>query len=120
VTRPPSVFDQLFALIVDRKARRPEHSYTTRLLDGGTAKIGEKVLEEAGEVVEAAAESGEDGRQHLIHEAADLVYHLWVMLALRDVTLDDVQAELARREGVSGLDEKAARNPSPPDTSAHE
>ena len=52
---------------------------------------------------------GDAGRAHLTHEAADLIYHLFVMLAARDVALDDVEAELARRFGVSGLDEKASR-----------
>jgi phosphoribosyl-ATP pyrophosphohydrolase len=72
-------------------------------------KIGEKILEEAREVVEAGAESGEEGRQHLIHEAADLIYHLFVLLGFREVRLDEVQDELARRFGISGLDEKASR-----------
>jgi phosphoribosyl-ATP pyrophosphohydrolase len=87
----------------------PDKSYTTRLFQGGVAKIGEKISEEAAEVVEAAAEPGEDGRQHLIREAGDLVYHLFVMLGHRDVKLTEVEAELARRFGISGLDEKANR-----------
>ncbi|MCA9268695.1 MAG: phosphoribosyl-ATP diphosphatase, partial [Planctomycetales bacterium] len=82
---------------------------TTSLFAGGVAKIGEKILEEAAEVVEAAGEPGEEGRAHLVREAADLVYHLMVMLAHCDVSLAEVEAELGRRSGVSGLDEKAAR-----------
>jgi phosphoribosyl-ATP pyrophosphohydrolase len=99
------------AVIEDRKANPPAKSYTTALFAGGVAKIGEKIREEAEEVVEAAGEPGEAGRGHLIREAADLVYHLFVMLGHRDVKLAEVEAELAKRFGISGLDEKAARRP---------
>jgi phosphoribosyl-ATP pyrophosphohydrolase len=88
---------------------RPARSYTTALFDGGVEKIGEKIVEEAAEVVEAARETGPQGRDHLVHEAADLIYHLLVMLGHRDIPLNDVRAELARRFGVSGLDEKESR-----------
>ena len=96
-------------VVVQRKQTLPEGSYTTRLLKGGVPAIGPKVLEEAEEVVEAAGEPGEEGRQHLIREAADLLYHLFVMLGHREVSLEEVEAELARREGISGLAEKASR-----------
>ncbi len=108
------VLVQLMATIEDRKRNPPERSYTTKLFAGGVPKIGEKVLEEAAEVVEAAAEAVEaannGGHQHLVHEAADLIYHLFVMLAHCGVELNEVEAELAGRFGISGLDEKAARN----------
>ena len=97
------------AIIEDRKANPPPRSYTTTLLQGGVEKIGGKITEEAREVVDAAAEEGQPGHDHLVHEAADLVYHLLVMLAHRNVRLDEVEAELARRFGMSGLDEKASR-----------
>jgi phosphoribosyl-ATP pyrophosphohydrolase len=100
------------AIIEDRKAHPPPKSYTTSLFAGGVAKIGEKIQEEAAEVVEAAGEPGDDGRSHLIYEAADLVYHLFVLLGYRDIKLAEVEAELARRFGLSGLDEKAAREKS--------
>lgn len=103
------VLQQLMTVIADRKANPPERSYTTRLFAGGVPKIGEKIMEEAAEVVEAAGEPGEDGRRHLIREAADLIYHLLVMLGHRDTTLAEVEEELARRSGISGLDEKAGR-----------
>lgn len=103
------ILAQLMAVIEDRKANPPAKSYTTALFAEGVAKIGEKILEEAEEVVEAAGEPGEEGRGHLIREAADLVYHLFVMLGHRDVKLAEVEAELAKRFGISGLDEKAAR-----------
>ncbi len=104
-----AVFQRLMDVIEDRRANPPERSYTTSLFRGGVEKIGGKILEEAGEVVEAAGEVDEAGRQHLIHEAADLIYHLFVMLGYREIRLPEVEAELARRFGISGLDEKAAR-----------
>ncbi len=106
-----AVFAQLMAKIDERKATPSEKSYTTQLLSGGVPKIGGKITEEAAEVVEAAAEPDEQGRRHLIHEAADLTYHLWVMLAHRGIPLAELEAELARRFGISGLEEKANRPP---------
>lgn len=110
---PNDILSRLMAIIEDRKAKPPPKSYTTTLFAGGVAKIGEKITEEAAEVVEAADEPGEEGRAHLIHEAADLVYHLFVMLGYRDIKLAEVEAELARRFGISGLDEKASRDTNP-------
>src|SRR5262245_30355001 len=98
------------AVIEDRKANPPAKSYTTTLLAGGVPKIGDKIREEAEEVIEAASEPGEEGRMHLIREAADLIYHLFVMLGHRDVKLSEVEGELVRRFGMSGIDEKASRN----------
>ena len=100
---------KLMAVIEDRKANPPQRSYTATLLSGGVDRIGAKIREEAEEVVEAAGEPGDEGRRHLIHEAADLLFHLLVMLALKDARLEDVEAELERRLGVSGLDEKESR-----------
>jgi phosphoribosyl-ATP pyrophosphohydrolase len=100
---------QLMAVIADRKATPSEASYTSRLLAGGVEAIGAKILEEAREVTAAAAEAGQQGHDHLVHEAADLIYHLWVLLAHGDVELEEVEAELRRRFGVSGLEEKASR-----------
>jgi phosphoribosyl-ATP pyrophosphohydrolase len=97
------------AVIEDRKVNPPAKSYTTTLFAGGVPKIGEKITEEAEEVVEAAGERGEEGRAHLIREAGDLIYHLFVMLGYRDVKLAEVEAEVAKRFGISGLDEKANR-----------
>jgi phosphoribosyl-ATP pyrophosphohydrolase len=106
----PSLFARLMAVIADRKANPPAKSYTTSLLSGGVAKIGAKIAEEAREVIEAASEPGDQGRAHLIREAGDLLYHLFVMLAHREIKLEEVEAELARRFGVSGIDEKASRS----------
>ena len=109
MSSPAEILRQLMAVVEDRKRNPPEKSYTTSLFDGGVEKIGSKITEEAAEVVEAAAEPGEKGRQHLIREAADLTYHLLVMLAQRDANLAEVEQELARRFGISGIDEKASR-----------
>ena len=113
MTDHPHVLRQLMSVIEDRKANPPEKSYTTQLFRGGVDKIGAKIAEEAREVVAAAGETGEDGRQHLIYEAGDLIYHLFVMLGHRGVRLAEVEAELARRFNMSGLDEKAARPKAP-------
>lgn len=107
----PNVFHRLMEVIEDRKQNPPAKSYTTTLLQGGFERIGLKVMEEAAELVRAASQSGEspEARQNLIHETADLLYHIFVMLGYRDIPLQDVEAELARRFGISGLDEKASR-----------
>lgn len=104
-----SVFSNLMSVLEDRKRQPKAGSYTNTLFAGGVAKIGQKVIEEAAESVSAAEEPGEEGRQHLIHEAADVIYHVFVLLAFRGVALSDVEAELNRRVGVSGLEEKASR-----------
>jgi phosphoribosyl-ATP pyrophosphohydrolase len=111
---PESILARLMAVIEDRRACPSERSYTATLLGGGVDKIGAKICEEAAEVVDAAREAETpEGRAHLIHEAADLVYHLFVMLGFRQIALAEVEAELARRFGISGLDEKAARTAKP-------
>jgi phosphoribosyl-ATP pyrophosphohydrolase len=112
-TDPPptsSILPALEAVIAERKARPPgERSYVASLLQGGVPKIGAKIVEEAAEVVEAADEPGDAGRAHLVHEAADLVFHTLVLLGHRDVAWRDVEAELGRRFGVSGIEEKESR-----------
>jgi phosphoribosyl-ATP pyrophosphohydrolase len=105
----PRALNLLEQTILARKSAPGEKSYTAQLLAGGVEKIGGKIIEEAAEVVEAAGEEGEPGREHTIREAGDLMYHLLVLLACREVSLAEVEAELARRFGVSGLDEKANR-----------
>ena len=113
MTDHANVLHQLMTVIEDRKINPPEKSYTTQLFRGGVDKIGAKIEEEAREVVAAAGEAGEDGRRHLIYEAGDLLYHLFVMLGHRNVRLDEVETELARRFDISGLDEKASRKKTP-------
>lgn len=107
-----SILPELMNVIAARKANPDAgKSYVASLLAGGVAKVGGKVVEEAAEVVEAAGEPGDEGRAHLVREVADLVFHAMVMLAVRDVPWQDVEAELARRFGVSGHAEKASRPP---------
>lgn len=98
--------DRLAATIAARKGADPESSWTAKLLAKGPEKCAEKFGEEA---VEAIIEAVKGDRARLTAEAADVLYHLLVMLAARDVTLQDVEAELARREGTSGIAEKASR-----------
>lgn len=107
---PGSVLAELMAVIEDRHQKLPPKSYTTTLFQAGTSKIGGKVLEEAAEVVGASFEPGEDGRTHVVREAADVLYHLFVLMVHKQVSLAEVEAELAKRFGISGLDEKAARS----------
>lgn len=86
--------DRLYALISDRKERRPEGSYTTYLFNSGLDKILKKIAEESGEVIIAAKNKH---AREIISELADLFYHLLVLMAERDVKLSDVHKELARR-----------------------
>ncbi|RIV89901.1 phosphoribosyl-ATP diphosphatase [Aurantiacibacter xanthus] len=93
--------------IATRRAASPDESYVAKLHARGLEKIAQKVGEEGVETVIAAL-AGE--RQELIGEAADLLFHLLVLLGAKDVALEEVLAELDRREGMSGLAEKAARS----------
>ena len=98
--------DDLFATIEARKGADPETSWTAKLLSKGPEKCAEKFGEEA---VEAIIEAVKGDRAGLTAEAADVLYHLMVMLAARDVSFDEVVQELSRRQGTSGIAEKAAR-----------
>lgn len=104
------ILDRLMDQLHDRAIQVPEGSYTTQLIRGGIPAIARKIQEEAAEVIEAAAEPGDPGRDHTIREACDVVFHLWVLLATRGIQVDDLRRELERREGVSGLREKANRS----------
>ena len=99
---------RLEATIAVRSAGDPATSYVARLHAKGRRKMAQKVGEEATEVVIAALTGS---REELVGEAADLVFHLLVLLGASDVSLADVVGELERREGVSGIAEKAARSP---------
>lgn len=103
------ILDRLMAQLHQRAQELPEGSYTTKLIRGGLPKMGGKVVEEVFEVIEAAREDGDAGRTHTIREACDVIYHLWVVLATRQITVDELRAELERREGVSGIVEKQSR-----------
>jgi phosphoribosyl-ATP pyrophosphohydrolase len=98
---------RLEAVIATRRSADPESSYVARLNAKGLGKIAQKLGEEATETVIAALV--EDDRA-LVGEAADLMFHLLVLLGAKGVPLADVLAELDRREGMSGIAEKASRN----------
>jgi len=102
-----SSLDHLEATIRDRRSGDPTTSYVARLTHEGRAKIARKLGEEAIETLVAALAGDRDATRS---EAADLVFHLLVLLADMDLSFDDVVAELARREGVSGIAEKASRS----------
>lgn len=85
---------KLFEIIEDRKNASPEESYTARLFLEGSAKIHEKIKEESKEVIEASESEGE---KRVIEEACDLIYHLYVLLSYRNISLDEIEAELLKR-----------------------
>jgi phosphoribosyl-ATP pyrophosphohydrolase len=99
--------DDLETIIASRKDTDPDSSWTAMLLAKGPEKCAEKFGEEAIEAIIAAAKND---RENLTSEAADVLYHLLVMLASRDVALSDVMAVLEARTGQSGISEKAARS----------
>lgn len=101
-----SALDRLAATVETRRGADPDSSWTAKLLARGPEKCAEKFGEEA---IEAIIEAVRGDRERLTSEAADVLYHLLVMLAARGVTLAEVLAELERREGVSGIQEKASR-----------
>lgn len=98
--------DRLAATIKSRKGADPEGSWTAKLFAKGPEKCAEKFGEEA---IEAIIEAAKGNREKLTSEAADVLFHLIVMLEARDVDLADVLAVLEAREGTSGITEKAAR-----------
>jgi phosphoribosyl-ATP pyrophosphohydrolase len=98
--------DDLEARIAQRAAASPEESYTAKLIGRGIGKVAQKLGEEATEAVIAAVQGD---KNELVKEAADVLYHLLVLLRASDVCLAEVMAELDRRTGQSGLAEKASR-----------
>lgn len=101
-----TILGKLEATILDRRAADADSSYVASLFAKGLPKIAQKVGEEATETIVAAL-SGDEGE--LVSESADLIFHLLILLSAKDVSFEAVLAELARREGVSGIIEKAAR-----------
>jgi phosphoribosyl-ATP pyrophosphohydrolase len=100
------VLEELFEIIAGRKGGDPEKSYTAKLFARGRNKIVQKLGEEAVETVVAALT---EGSERVVSESADLLYHLLVLWADCGVKPVDVWAELARRQGISGIDEKKSR-----------
>ncbi|MGF1625176.1 MAG: phosphoribosyl-ATP diphosphatase [Alphaproteobacteria bacterium] len=108
-TTGPEVLERLFATIASRRGADRDSSYTARLFAEGPERIAQKVGEEAFETVLASINTGSRGCGRLVSESADLLYHLLVLWAACGADPAAVWAELARREGVSGLAEKASR-----------
>ena len=100
------VLDRLYVVIDSRKGADPDTSYTARLFSRGRQQIAKKLREEA---VEALIEGIRGDRGKLVVESADMLYHLLTLWAASEVKPRAVWAELARREGISGIAEKAAR-----------
>ena len=96
----------LAARVKERAAVSADVSYTRKLLDKGVAHCAKKLGEEA---VETALAAVGEGRERVISEAADLMYHLLVVLEARDIDITEVEAALAKRTGMSGIEEKASR-----------
>jgi phosphoribosyl-ATP pyrophosphohydrolase len=103
---PTFTLHDLEQRVRERATASADASYTRKLIDQGVAHCAKKLGEEAIETVLAAVE---EDRDRLIAEAADLIYHLLVVLAARGIPLAEVEAELARRTRQSGLEEKASR-----------
>ncbi len=102
------VLDELYALIEGRKGADPETSYTAKLFGEGREKIARKMAEEA---IEAVLASVNETPERLASESADVLFHLLVLWADAGVRPADVWAELAKRRGISGIEEKLSRSP---------
>ncbi len=101
-----AVMDRLWSVVMSRRTADPATSHSARLLSRGTAKVAQKLGEEAVECVIEAVLGNKDA---VIAESADVLYHLVVLWVASDVSPQEVWAELQRREGISGVAEKASR-----------
>ena len=101
------ILEQLYQTVMARKGADPSESYTAKLFSKGTKKIAQKLGEEA---VETALAAVSEGKDEVIAESADLLYHLTVLWADQDIAPDEVFAALAKRQGISGIAEKAGRS----------
>lgn len=100
----PSILDDVYRVILERKREMPEGSYVAHLLGEGLEKILEKIDEEARELIEASRSNGD-----VVHELTDLIFHSLVLLGYKDIQLMDVYREFKRRFGISGIEEKRRR-----------
>ena len=94
-------------ILEDRKSASKDNSYVASLYNQGTNKILEKIAEESEEVIIAAKK---EGNEEIIHEIADLWFHTMVLLQHKNISLEEIESELSKRFGVSGLEEKASRS----------
>lgn len=101
-----AILDRLWDVIRARRDERPDGSYVVSLLEGGQPAVAAKVREEAQELIDAGAAGQAPA---IAHEAADLLFHVWVLLGASGVSPQAVYAELERRFGLGGLEEKARR-----------
>jgi phosphoribosyl-ATP pyrophosphohydrolase len=101
-----NILETLYGVIASRKTASPESSYVAKLFARGRKKIAQKVGEEG---VETALAGVLNDRDEIISESADLLFHMMILWADAGITPEDIAAELKRREGVSGIDEKKAR-----------
>jgi phosphoribosyl-ATP pyrophosphohydrolase len=101
-----NIFKKLFEILESRKSASSDESYTATLFSKGLTKINSKIKEESDEVIDAALE---DDKAHLTYEICDLLFHIFVLAAHKDITLSEIEAELERRFGKSGLQEKKER-----------
>ena len=101
-----NIFKKLEKILEERKSATADQSYVSSLYHQGTGSILEKIREESEEVINAV---NQEGREEVIHEVADLWFHLLVLLRYENITIDEIEAELDKRFGISGHDEKASR-----------
>ena len=101
-----NIFKKLEKILEERKSATADQSYVSSLYDKGTDSILEKIREESEEVINAV---NQEGREEVIHEVADLWFHLLVLLRYENITIDEIESELDKRFGISGHDEKASR-----------
>ncbi len=105
-----NVLDRIDKVLKKRKSEASKNSYVRQLFDKGNAEIIKKIREECEELIEAAQEIDFDKKNKLIHEAADLCFHIMVLLSSKDITSKEVLDELEERFGISGIEEKNQRN----------
>mgnify|MGYP001370864311 CR=1 FL=1 len=103
---PLTTFDRVYNVILKRKQNSPEKSYVAYLMDKGTDIILKKICEESAEVIIAAKN---ENKTEQIHELADLLFHMLVLMGHNGITLTDISQELEKRFGQSGFDEKSNR-----------
>ena len=106
MTENSKILDRIYSVIENRKGNNPASSYTAHLLSQGMPEIARKLGEEAIETITAALTAE---NKNIVAESADLLFHLLVLWAEKGITPEEVWAELIRREGTSGLEEKSAR-----------
>ena len=101
------ILSTLEKILEQRKLATADNSYVASLYSQGTDKILDKISEESAEVIKAAKDEGKD---KIIHEVADLWFHTLVLLRHKNISVEEIESELARRFGISGHEEKASRN----------